>query len=549
MACVDPPTGGGGDTFTWGYDQVFTGYNVNTDGGSSSGNALVANQVLRGFWQFAPDGSVRPDTDFGTYRKTSDNPLVVEYRIGAQARWSDGRPIGCDDVTLTWLANSGVTGDQGFSSVSTTGYQDMTRPRCAAGDRNFTVRYRQPFADWAAMFGPGAILPAHVVEQQAGMTRTFIDLAADPGSADLTAAIAFYNTGWQVESGHLRRELMPSSGPYTIDSWVAGQSLTLKANPAWWGTPARSRTVVQRQMTADAQVQALRSGRIDAAGPNWLDLQEQLDLVQNLKRLGNKATYSAHDTEAFEHLDFNTAGPLGDRNLREALARCIPRQQIVDELIKPINPQATIQESRFVFPFQPQYADFARSTGGRAYDRVDLAGARAAIARSGAHTPITLRLGWNKVTSSPSQRRARTIALLQASCNQAGFTIVDAGTPTFFNEQLPNRDWDLALFAWINSPLVTSTDGTYTTDGRYNLTGYSNPQVDALTTRLDREVNRDRQIRLQRQIETILWQDLVTIPLHAFADIVAAAPDARNVQDNPTQAGLTWNADTWYSQR
>ena len=54
--------------------------------------------MLTGFWEFGEDGTVVPDEEFGTYEKTSDDPLTVEYKINPDAAWSDGEPIDCDDV-------------------------------------------------------------------------------------------------------------------------------------------------------------------------------------------------------------------------------------------------------------------------------------------------------------------------------------------------------------------------------------------------------------------------------------------------------------------
>src|SRR5688572_17801909 len=72
-------------TFTWGYEQEFASYNGSTIDGNSSANAVVLNQVLRGFYYLSPDGSVTPDKDFGTFEKTSDDPLTIKYTINDKA--------------------------------------------------------------------------------------------------------------------------------------------------------------------------------------------------------------------------------------------------------------------------------------------------------------------------------------------------------------------------------------------------------------------------------------------------------------------------------
>lgn len=523
-------------TMTWAHEQEMSGYNQNTGDGHSTANAVVLNGVISGFWQFKPDGSLLPNTDFGTQEKVSDSPLTVKYTINDKAVWSDGDPIDCDDFVLAWLANSGVTGEKGFSSAGTGGYEDQNVPQCKAGDKTITVTYKKTFGDWDALYGPEVILPAHIVEKQAGMTKTFVDLASTPTSPDLAKAITFYNSGWKANPGQLKKEIMPSSGPYTLDAWAAGQSVTLKVNPKWWGTPPKTGTIVIRYIGGPQQAQALQNGEIQAMDP-----QPQVDVVNQLKAMGDKVNFSPADQYTFEHLDFNFVGQFKDRTLREAFTKCVPRQQIIDNLIKPLNAKAKIFQSRFVFPFQPAYSDFENGVGGEKYNAVDIAGAKQLLAGK---TP-TVRIGWRKDPAQLNKRRADTISLIQASCAQAGFKVVDTGTPTFFDKEWPAGNFDVAMFAWSGSPLVSGNSGIYETGGGQNPQKYSNPEVDKLMKQAFAEIDKGKQTQLLKQVDTVLWTDLVTIPLFSFPAIVATAKNVQGVEYNATQAELTWNVQDW----
>jgi peptide/nickel transport system substrate-binding protein len=522
-------------TFTWGYEQEFASYNSNTADGNSSANAVVLNQVLRGFWYFAPDGTVTPDTDFGTYEKTSDDPLTVKYTFADDAAWSDGEPIDCDDAVMVWLANSGVSGEAGFSTASSAGYEDQNKPACADGDKEFTVTYKKPFADWSALYG--AFLPAHIVEAQSKVTD--IIAAADaPTDPTLKPAIDFYNTAWQLNPGELKPDIMPSAGPYTISAWQPQQSLTLTANDKWWGTPPKVKTIVLRYIAGDAQAQALQNAEINAMDP-----QPQVELVNQLKAAGDKVKYSTGDLYTFEHFDYNFKGEFADKNLRLAFTKCMPRQQIVDNLVKPTNENAEILQSRFAFPFESRYDQFNGKVGDD-YAAVDIAGAKQLVDAAG-KTGMKVRIGWRKDPENLNKRRADTVALVQASCAQAGFDVIDAGTADFFDSALPNGDFDVAMFAWSGSPLVTGSNGIYTTTGESNFGKYSNPEVDKIFTDLAGEIDPDAQNALLAQADTLLWQDLATIPAFAFPGLLATSPDAEGVEFNATQADLSWNAYNW----
>ena len=522
-------------TVTWAYEQEFESYNANTSDGNSSANNVVLNSVLGGFWQFKPDGGIQPDKDFGSYEKTSDSPLTVKYSINPKAAWSDGTPVDCDDIALSWIARGGSTGDKGFSAASTAGYQDMNAPTCKAGEKDFTIVYKKPFADWNAMFGKTEIMPAHIVEKQSGMTKKFVDYLADPKSKDLTKAIDFYNKTWKFNPGELKKDIIPSSGQYMIDSWSSGQSLTLKANPKYWGTPPKTGTIVLRYIGGNQMAQALQNGEAQVMDP-----QPQVDIVKQLKALGDKVNFSTGNQFSFEHLDFNVGGVFKDKNLREAFAKCVPRQQIVDNLIKPQNPDAKILDARLLYPFQPGYDQLAGITGGK-YDTVDIAGAKALLAGK----TLKVRVGWRKDPQALNKRRVDTISLIQASCKQAGIDVVDTGTPTFFAKEWPAANWDVALFAWQGSPLVSSNDGIYNTGGGQNPQKYSNPQVDDLIKKLSGETDPTKHLDIEKQIETALWGDLFNLPLFAFPAILGTTKNAQGIQYNATQADIIWNAGEW----
>jgi peptide/nickel transport system substrate-binding protein len=529
-------------TFTWAYEQEFSAYNQTTPDGNQLANAVVLNQVLRGFFYYSPDGSVAPDTDFGKFEKTSDDPLTVEYTFNDKAAWSDGEPIDCDDFVLTWLARGGKSQDAegkgGFLTAAATGYEDQNKPQCADGDKKVVLTYAKPFADWASLYGSNEILPAHILEKESGVTD-IIAAADNPKDPALNAAYKFWNTAWNLEPGTLKPDISPSAGPYTISAWQAGQSLTLKANPKWWGAPPKAETIVIRYIGGNQQVQALQNGEINAMDP-----QPQVELINQLKAAGDKVKYSTADQFSYEQFTLNFATVFKDPKVREAFAKCVPRQQIVDNLIVPINPTAKIQQSRYMFPFQAPYADFQATVGGDKYNTVDIAGAKALLEEANA-VGTTVRVGWKKDPDAINQRRVDTLALTKDSCEKAGFKIKDTGTKTFFDVELPGSDFDAAMFAWSGSAVVTGQNAIFKTNGGNNFGKYSNKELDTVLDNLATEVNPDAQLPIVKQIDQILWKDLAQIPIFAFPGVVATTPDAEGVVYNASQAELTWNAYAW----
>lgn len=540
-------TASGTITFAW--EAEFTSYNGNSETGNGTWNTVVLNGVLSHFWDYAPEGGAVPVEEFGTYEKTSDDPLTVHYTYAEDAAWSDGEPIDCDDFLLSWAGHSGYfehpteTNEDGtpaplFQSPGSTGLNLTSIPECEAGAKEVDLVYSEPFADWEV--ATTTELPAHVAADQAGMTpEELIDAIRNEDVDALLPVAEFWNTGWDMNPGELPDPaLIPSSGPYMIDSWDAGQSMTLKANPNWWGEPPATDTIVVRFVPGDQQVQALANGEVDVIAP-----QASVDLVSSLEALGDQVEIIAGDNLTWEHFDFNqNPGALfEDRNLREAFAKCVPRQQIVDNLIAPVNPEAVVMDLRELFPWDPDYDAVREAAVGDAYAEVDIAGATDLIAQSGVATPIDVRI----LRSDPNPRRADQIALVKASCDQAGFNIIDTPTQDLGAGIADPGGYDITMFAWAGSGLLTSGASLYKTNEGQNPYGYSNPDVDAAWDELVITLDEARQVELLTEIETLLWEDLFSVPVFAHPGITAHAPNIEGVQHNAAQTQVSFNMDEW----
>ncbi|WP_326824482.1 ABC transporter family substrate-binding protein [Streptosporangium sp. NBC_01756] len=531
-------------SINYAFDQEFSSYNGNTSAENAARNNQPLQRVLTGFWYYGGDGAVTPDTDFGTYEKVSDDPLTVKYTINPAATWSDGTPIDCDDLALSWAANSGKV--EGFSTAGTTGWELTDAPKCDKGGKEITHVYSEPFADWrGGLYSQGQIMPAHVVEKKGNISEEELIAAVKDGDAKkLADAIKFYNDGWIMKGTLLSEDLIPSSGPYKLSKIDAGQSLTLVANDKYWGAKPAIQTVVERYIALDQQAQALQNGEVNIAVP-----QPGPDVLNQLNAL-EAVTVKSGPQYFFDHLDFNfDSSPFKDRTLREAFAKCVPRQLIVDNLIKPLNPEAKILQARITSSVQASYADIVTGLAGeeKKYDAVDIDGAKALLEKAG-KTGLEVKIGYN----TPNPRRTSVVQLISDSCNKAGFKVKDNGAEDFFGTGLANNTYDVALFGWTGSSLISGSTSTYTSvkkcdsEHKGNNNGcYENKKVDELLKKANATVDEAGQTPLLAEAEKIMWQDLATIPLYENPNLTAWSEGVGNVVPNPTQAGIGWNMDKW----
>ncbi len=536
----------------------WSGYNATTDGTYSTYNNVVADQMFSGFSYFGTDGSICDNTEFGTYELKSEDPMVVEYTISDDAVWSDGTPITINDYLLDWAAQnpeflapglaSGENPDAEavFNHVSLSlAEKVLDGPQGEPGSKTFTIEYSSPEPDWKIMVT--SALPSHVVAKQAGLEPDALAQAIlDKDAETVKKAADFWNNGWVYEPGQLPTDFstVPSSGPYKLKEggWQAGTALTLEANDKYWGEPAATKEMVFRFIEDAAQVQALQNGDVQVIQP-----QATVDTVAQLQALEGQITTEEFPTLSWEHIDYNFnensvfSDAKGGLALREAMALCIPRQAIVDNLIKPIQEDAQLMNAREVFPFQDDYQEIVDAAYDGRYDEVDLEAAKKKVEESGQATPIKVRIGYK----AGNQRRTETVAQIKASCDQVGFQVEDASADDFFQNALLAGDFEMALYAWAGSGQITSGQNIYASNGQQNSTKYNNPKVDEAWKALGSTLDEAAQKEQTKIIEKELWDTLFGLPLYAAPGVVGYDANLQNVRPTTTQSNVVWNASQW----
>ena len=541
----DVETQDGSIAYSVGADD-FLSYNGLQSNTYTTYNSAVADRMFSSFWYFGTDGSIIPNEDFGTYEKTSDDPLTVKYTISDDAKWSDGTPVTAGDFIVHWAANNDTVKAEGsetplFDSISfEQGKYIPEAPEGEADGKEFTVTYPEPYADWEILISTA--LPAHIVAKEAGMSfEELVTAAKEKDVEALTPAAEFWNDGWDFSPGELPdASLVPSMGPYKFKDggWQAGQSITLEANPEYWGTPAATKELVLRFADPKTHVQALQNGDLDVIEP-----QATVDTLQQLEGLGDDVNVQTGDQLTWEHVDYNRGegSVFADSpELREAFALCLPRQQIVDNLIKPIYADAQVMNLREVFPFQDKYQEVVDEAYPKEMDEPNIEKAKELVEKSGVSKP-TVRLGYQ----AGNQRRTETVALIKSSCDQAGFDVQDANSPVFFKEVMPAGDYDAALYAWAGSGQKASGANIYQSDGAQNQQSYNNPEVDAAWDKLATSLDENEQLEQVKTIEKLLWEDFQAIPLYAHPGLVGHKADVANVRDTAAQSGALWNVEQW----
>src|SRR5882757_4680109 len=365
--------------------------------------------------------------------------------------------------------------------------------------------------------GGNQLLPAHVLEQRTGIPDiTKVGLADSP---ELRKAAAFYTKGWNDFSA----DVDLSAGPYLIKSSTRNQQAVLVRNPKWWGNPGGPSQIDTQAVTdSKAAVQALLNKETPVIGP-------QADpTVAEQVRAGGDFEVFARGGQTYEHLDFNMARPIfrDHPELRNAVAACINRQDIVDKLVKGIDPKIKPLGAFTINPNEAGYIDHYPGVG-----TGDTAKAKKLLEDAG------WKLGADGVYAKGGQR--------------ASFTIGHAGQESFNDQQLPASDFDAALFAWVGSPIKSSLIQNYVSKdkgGVANYNNYSNPRVDELLAKTNTELDYQKRLALFNQAEDLMAKDMHSLPLFQLIDFSASDRAYAPVSYLLPVGGVLWNAFAWTKQ-
>lgn len=559
-----------GTSVTVAVGSRFSSANPDTSYGGTRLNADIAALTGSGFGHYDADREFVEDADFGRAEIVSQEPFTVRYTLADATVWSDGTPVDAADLLLDWAANSRALNDPDFEGAEFIdgrtgqftedfpddvvyfdgGDDELTVDSSATVDasgRGITVRFSQYTPDWQLAVQP--TVPAHVlgaialgVEDAQPAKRAVISAIADDDREALAVLSRTWNSGWNFREQPDDPRLLISSGPYRIDAIDESGLVTLVANPQYRGArqPGFERVEVRPVRRGESVVQLLQSGQIDVVAP-----QPSAQLVTALRRLVDVevTTGSQNVVEQFVFkITDSRNGSVADPVVRRAFLRVLPRADIVEQLIAPIDPETRLLESLVFHPQADGYVNATRTNGSVVYSEVDFERAETLLdeAADRVHRVCILY-------DPDDPRRVAQFELIRSTANQAGFRVTSCAS----------RDWQALLGKpdAYDAALVDTTlsgDGVapvvsqYRSGSSANQSGYAKPEMDALIDGvLAADGDPERQRELLTEIDGLLWQDAVGAPMFSPPSLVAVGPQVSGVALSPLQRSVLSDAWRW----
>lgn len=256
------------------------------------------------------------------------------------------------------------------------------------------------------------------------------------------------------------------SGPYMVESWANGDTITLQRNDSYWGDAGTYQTVVFQPVPDETtRANSVQSGDLDIAllGPSSVPAVEGSGSAQVVHQQSNRVVY----------LGFNAGSPwLEDVNFRKAIDMALDRQLLSDRLLN----GAAEPASQLVAKVSFGYTDAIPPT---VYNVEEAKALVAASGYDGSAIPLTY-----PNTGLPQiDQVAQAVAFF---LEEAGITVTldPQEASTFSNTWFSAELGGLYIFAF--APSVMDADLPFNMLLRSGGQGYANnPDIDAL---LDKEI-------------------------------------------------------------
>ena len=326
------------------------------------------------------------------------------------------------------------------------------------------------------------------------------------------------------------------TGPFMMEAWEPGVSITLARNPAYhWpppdvenpAAPYIDHAAFKVIPDASTQLAAFETGEVDIIfvnQPAHLAKLEQMEGVELTEVAINSLIYLGFDAGR---------APLDDATVRQALSHAVNKQEILDTALGGIGKLACSPLASTLPGYDPGLCD-----GELAYDPEQ---AEALLAEA----------GFSKTDGGGWEREGQPLSLTLLTSTRAPngdiATVLQAqlaaiGVPIEI-QQLDARaamkaavagDYDLFLwrYGWNDADVLNIYLGSDRI-GRTNRTFYSNPEVDALLNQALTELDADARAKLYQDAVRLIMADAAWQPLYEPVDVIAVGPHVQDVGIGP----------------
>lgn len=368
-----------------------------------------------------PDANLKMEPALATSWTTSKNQLTWTFTL-RKTTWQDGTPFSSADVVYSYdrIINKKLANAYRFASVKSIK---------SDGPRKVVINLKQPSPNLLAEIG--GFKGVAIVEKK------------------------------NVEDGQIKQHPI-GTGPYKVVSWDHGSSITLAANPHYWGGAPKIATI-KFIFVSDPTValQDLQGGEVQ-----WTDnLPPQQ--VQSLQQSASGFSVKSVPSTDYWYMTLNEARkPFNDVRVRQAISYAIDRNAIVKAATfgnATVNETAIPKTSQWYYNYSPYTPNVSK--------------AKSLLAQAGVHN-----LSMDMMVTNQYPQTVTAAQVVASELKPLGITVkirtLDFGT---WLAQEGKGKFDSFILGWLGN--IDPDDYYYAqqhTGGSFNFQKFSNPTVDKL---------------------------------------------------------------------
>jgi len=452
---------------------------------------IIANGLVKlGY----PSFEVEPD--LAESWETSKDNLTHTFTLRSGVTWHDGEPFTAEDVQFTYNLVTTKEWPGGLDSYFAQ-IAGATEHKAGKADKLTGIEVIDESHVKITLVQPDALFLASAASRQRILPKHVLE----------SIAVA------DIEKSDFARKPI-YTGAYIVDEWKQGESLTLRANPKYFGGAPAIETVISRFIPDPATAYAeLSSGGLDVGtvSPDLLATFES-DSAYTVRELpGLRVIF----------LQFDLTLPIfSDSRVRQAISHAVDKQTVIDALLLGKGEVARSFITPLAWIFNPDAPDYPYDPD-KAASLLDEAGWTLGndgvrVNKDGERFAFTLTV--------PTAWREDGLAV-QPFLQKAGFEVTikeqGAGQTT---GPLQVGEYQAAVDAWNNYIIDPRADlqRWFQNPRPADQTGYRNAQVDALFLKaraaLDKNEEKSLYFQIQKLVETdaplaYLWreQDLLVV--------------------------------------
>ncbi len=265
----------------------------------------------------------------------SDDHLTYTFDLREDVTFSDGKPLTGEDVifTIKTVINP-FTDAQALRNY----FADFKSAELVNGNKyKISITMSKPYFKTVYTIGNVAITPKHILDPD-NMNDKFSweDLLAAQKNLDSKKYPEMQKYADFLNSQEVSRDskYVVGSGPYKLDKWITGQSITLSRNDKYWNKKEipnfPNKLVFKTIQDQNAAVVAAKNKETD-----YMFVIQPIDFVENVKnpeQFNLKKSLVTEPTYTF--IAWNNKNPLfADKKVRWALSYAIDRQSIINNII------------------------------------------------------------------------------------------------------------------------------------------------------------------------------------------------------------------------